>query len=67
MFRYWDVEYTSCEGNYRHTVVRAPDEWDKLDVETAVMRGASLGDDPAEIIAITETSSYNYKFGEDYA
>lgn len=66
MARYWHVEYTSCESNYRWTVVKTPDEWEEYEVQDAVMRGASMGDDPSEILSIEETFENQYDYGEDY-
>lgn len=66
MHRYWKVEYTSCEGNYRLTTVKTPDDFQDSDVEHAMLQYASMGDDPAEILSVTEVGEGDYTHEEEY-
>ena len=60
-YRYWHIEYTSCESNFRWTIARAPAEWDAYEVESAIQMGG-CGDDPAEITSIEESNSIDYSW-----
>ena len=62
---YWEVDFISCEGNSRYTVVRTPSDWDKYDVNDSMPLGG-CGDDIAEITGVSEThyTDYTWDFCE---
>jgi len=53
----------SCEGNERHTIARAPADWERWQVEDRIPRGG-CGDDVAEVTSVEET--YDDDYGEDF-
>jgi len=64
-YRYWEIEYVSCESNDRHTVARAPSSWEEYDVRSNIPMGG-CGDDVAEVISVSEVSQSYYKYGWDF-
>ena len=52
-YSYWEVSYISCEGNERWGIWRAPVDWNEYDVESNIQCWG-CGDDPAEIVSVTE-------------
>jgi len=58
-YSYWRIEYTSCEGNDRWTIARAPFDWTEYEVEDRITMGG-CGDDPAEINSVSETCNTDY-------
>lgn len=64
-YSYFEINYISCEGNSRWTIVRCPLEWDEYDLRRAIQMGG-VGDDPAEITSITPACSSDYDYGADY-
>jgi hypothetical protein len=58
-YNYWEINYISCEGNKRWTVVRTPIDWEEYDVRDRVPMGG-CGDDVSEIIEIFETNNNDY-------
>ena len=57
-YTYWCVEYISVEGNDRWTNARSPEGWNSYDVRNAIRMGG-VGDDPAEIKNIYETTVHD--------
>ena len=64
--QYWEVNYVSCEGNKRWTILRCPEEWGYDEVEDKFMNsdGSSSGDDPAQFVSAEWTSDDD--FSHDY-
>lgn len=60
-YNYWTIEYISCEGNKRFSVVRTPIDWEEFDVINRIHLGG-CGDDVAEITEVFETSNNNYSW-----
>jgi hypothetical protein len=56
---YWEIQYISCEDNYRRMVARTPMDWDADDVKSRMPTGG-CGDDIAEITDVFETSKTDY-------
>lgn len=55
----WEIQYKSCEGNFRWVIARAPIDWDKDEVRGRVKFGGS-GDDVAEILDVFESNNDDY-------
>jgi len=60
-YNYWHIEFISCEGNERWTVVKTPMEWSEWEVRSNFRTGG-CGDDPAEVGEIYETSDTDYTY-----
>ena len=60
-YRYWKIEYISCEGNERWVIARTPIDWVEYQVHDRIPMGG-CGDDVAEITSIDETNNENYLF-----
>lgn len=60
-YKYWEIWFTSCEGNKRHTIARTPIDWDDHQVRDRIPIGG-CGDDVAEIISIEETGDEDYSW-----
>lgn len=61
MFKYWKIDYVSCEGNRRWVVARCPAEWTEYDVENrANMCRGGYDDAIAEVTDVGETQDDNY-------
>lgn len=58
-YSYWEIWFTSCEGNKRWTVARAPYDWSDWEVRDRVRLGG-CGDDPAEVLDVFETTNEDY-------
>lgn len=58
-YNYWYITFISCESNERWTIARTPSEWEEWEVRSAITTGG-CGDDPADILSITETSDDDY-------
>jgi hypothetical protein len=56
---YWEINYISCESNFRWTVARTPIDWTEYDVINRIPVGG-CGDDVAEIKEVFETSNKDY-------
>lgn len=66
-YSYWEVNYISCEGNKRWTIIRCPIEWGDWEVETAFRNICyGVGDEPAEFISceLSYDDDYTYDFDE---
>lgn len=60
-YKYWKIEYISCEGNEVWTIARTPIDWEEYQVHDRIPIGG-CGDDVAEITSIDETNNENYLF-----
>lgn len=60
-YNYWEIWYVSCESNKRHTVARAPIDWDEYQVREKIPMGG-YGDDVAEITSVEQTGCKNYSW-----
>lgn len=58
-FAYWNIEYISCEGNYRWTIARTPIDWSEYDVRNRIPMGG-CGDDVSEVREVFQTSDTDY-------
>ena len=58
-YSYWEINFTSCEGNKRWVIARTPIDWDEWDVRNRIRTGG-CGDDPAEIGDISQTWDDDY-------
>lgn len=58
-YLYWEINYISCEGNKRWTIVKTPIEWGEYDVIDRIPMGG-CGDDVAEVVDVFETTNNNY-------
>ena len=64
-YTYWEIKYTSCEGNYRWTIARTPSDWTEDNVRSAISMGG-YDDAPATILDVCETNDddYGYDFND---
>jgi hypothetical protein len=58
-YKYWTVEYITCEGRNSHAIARSPDDWTIDMVKCAIPLGG-IGDDVAEVISVEETNGDDY-------
>lgn len=58
---YWEIQYVSCEGNERWTIIKTPSSWCEYDVRQRVPLGG-CGDDVAEIKSIIQTYDEDYSW-----
>jgi hypothetical protein len=53
-YAFWEIHYTSCEGNKRWTTARAPADWEEYQVRERIPMGG-CGDDVAQINEVFQT------------
>lgn len=58
-YKFWLIQYKSCEGNHIWTVARSPINWEEYEVRDRISMGG-CGDDVAEIKDIVTTSNTDY-------
>jgi hypothetical protein len=54
-YRYFEINYISCEGNERWNIAQCPEDWTEYDLECNIQLGG-VGDDMAKIVSITPTN-----------
>ncbi len=60
-YAYWEIRYTSCEGNDRWTVARTPIDWNEYEVKSRIPMGG-CGDDVASIKEVIEANDTDYSW-----
>ena len=55
----WYVEFISCEGNDRWTLIKAPESMEESEIRSRLTCYGSCGDDPAEITELYITNYYD--------
>lgn len=66
-YSFWKLNYISCEGNHRWGTLRAPHDWDTLQVEYEAYNliQGGCGDDISEIESV-EYLGYGGPYKYDY-